>query len=107
MTHRFMIAVAATSLAVGAITGPAVAAAAAEVQDDDRGIVVGVEITPRHGCSAGCDAEPGRDSTSGAGAGLADSGADIAPALMIALALGASGLAVVSVARARAGRSGR
>jgi hypothetical protein len=97
MTRRLMTGMVSMALALGAVAAPAAAAVAAEVQDDDRGIVVGVEIAPRGGCVGECETVP--PTKPAEGWRLADSGADIAPALLIALGLGASGLAVAGPPR--------
>jgi hypothetical protein len=103
--HRLVIGVASTALVLGAVAAPA-AAIAADPLDDGRGIVVGVEIVPRSECVGDCGSVPTTEPSQRRG--LADTGADIAPTLMVALGLGASGLAIAGVAgvvRARAGRA--
>jgi hypothetical protein len=103
MTRRFITGIASMALALGAVAAPSAAAVAAEPRDDDSGIVVGVEIAPRGGCVGECETVP--TTKPAEGWRLADSGADIAPALLIALGLGASGLAIAGAARARGGRA--
>jgi hypothetical protein len=103
MTRGFLAKIAAAAIVVVAVTAPAAGAVAAEPRDDDSGIVVGVEISPRPACSVGCGTVPQPEKEE-QGWRLADSGVDVSPALLIALGLGASGLALAGTVRARAAR---
>jgi hypothetical protein len=110
MRRRLTTGIASAALVLAAVAAPTAAAGAAEPRDDDSGIVVGVEIAPRPGCSPHCGSGTAPGSVPGSEPGwqLADTGADVEPALVIALALGASGLVVAGaagVARARSGRA--
>jgi hypothetical protein len=101
-----MTGFASAALVLAAVAAPTAAAVAAEPRDDDSGIVVGVEIAPRSECVGECETVP--TTRPAEGWGLADTGADVEPALVIALALGASGLVVAGaagIARARSGRA--
>ncbi|MCS5724117.1 hypothetical protein N1028_05195 [Herbiconiux sp. CPCC 203407] len=116
LTGALLGAAAVGTITLGTVTaGPALALTRVGTVAPDPGpapgIVVGVEITPRPTVPPTPDPSPppgpGPAPTSGPGPGpdgdLADTGVDLAPGLVLALALGASGMVVAAASMSRAG----